>query len=271
MRDRIGNVLWGLVFIILGVGFAGNVLWHWDFELFFDGWWTLFIIIPCLISIVQRGPSTGNIVGLCIGGMLLVSEYYNIDFLWDLIFPAILIIIGISFIFRNTVRNNRNYNSNSNRNYNSNGNGNGNGAYHDASYKDSADSNLGGNNTYYKDTDYDRDFNYQKGSSSDQVSSIFTSRVVDYSNLLFTGLTVNSVFGATTVDLRTADVKDGAYIDITSLFGGVDIYVPADIEVRVQQTPIFGGVSNSAANPHISTAVINVNAVCIFGGVNIKS
>lgn len=269
MRDRLGNILWGLVFIIVGVGFAGNVLWNWDFELFFDGWWTLIIIVPCLISIIQRGPSTGNVVGIFIGGMLLVSEYYDIDFLWDLIFPAILIIIGISFIFRNSVRTNRNFNSNSNKNHNANSNGSD--AYKDASYKDGANYNTDSNTTYYKDTDYDREFNYQKGSSTDQVSSIFTSRVVDYSNLLFTGITVNSVFGATTVDLRTADIKDGAYIDITSLFGGVDIYVPADIEVRVQHTPIFGGVSNTAANPHISTAVINVNAVCIFGGVSIKS
>ena len=40
------NILWGLVLIILGLIFGGNALGITDINLFFDGWWTLFIIVP---------------------------------------------------------------------------------------------------------------------------------------------------------------------------------------------------------------------------------
>ena len=47
MKKTLTNFLWGLFFIIIGIGFLGEALNLWNFELFFPGWWTLFIIIPC--------------------------------------------------------------------------------------------------------------------------------------------------------------------------------------------------------------------------------
>ena len=45
------NVLWGMVLIILGLILGGNALGIFDINLFFDGWWTLFIIVPCFINL----------------------------------------------------------------------------------------------------------------------------------------------------------------------------------------------------------------------------
>ena len=44
------SVIWGLVFIIVGVIFGLNTLNITDINIFFDGWWTLFIIIPCCLK-----------------------------------------------------------------------------------------------------------------------------------------------------------------------------------------------------------------------------
>lgn len=60
MKKKLTNILWGLFFIIIGVGFAGNALGIWDFNLFFPGWWTLLIIIPCFISMIQSGFGVGS-------------------------------------------------------------------------------------------------------------------------------------------------------------------------------------------------------------------
>ena len=38
--DRINRILWGLVFIVLGVIIALNVFNIIDFNIFFRGWWT---------------------------------------------------------------------------------------------------------------------------------------------------------------------------------------------------------------------------------------
>lgn len=248
MRNRIGNVLWGLIFILIGVGFVGNVLWGWDFELFFSGWWTLFIIVPCGISIVQRGPGVGNMIGVCIGVLLLLSERYHMDYFGDLIVPAIFIIIGVGFLFRDNKWNKIGSNTNT---YSSN----------------STNSDNRNQNT---ERTYSKEYNYQSGNVGGQATTVLSSRVIDFSNQLFNGITLNSVLGAITLDLRNAEIKDGALIDIAAVLGGVDIVVPPDVEVRVQQVPILGGVTNKSMNGSVITATIYVNATCILGGVTIK-
>ena len=42
---KISKVLWGIVLISVGVIFALNAFGITDIEIFFDGWWTLFIIV----------------------------------------------------------------------------------------------------------------------------------------------------------------------------------------------------------------------------------
>lgn len=98
----IGNVLWGLVFVALGVIFGLNALEITDIDIFFNGWWTLFIIVPCFIDLFKDNDKTGNMIGLLIGIALLLCCQGLLEFnlLWKLTFPMILIIIGLSFIFK---------------------------------------------------------------------------------------------------------------------------------------------------------------------------
>ena len=48
--NNYSNVLWGFVLIIIGIVFGLNALDITDINIFFDGWWTLFIIVPCFID-----------------------------------------------------------------------------------------------------------------------------------------------------------------------------------------------------------------------------
>lgn len=117
MRSRFASVLWGIVFITVGVFYAGDSFNLWEFRLFFDGWWTLFIIIPCLISIVENGLGTGNVVGLTVGVLFLLSSQgiVNSRIVGKLIFPVILILIGVKIIFRDNFSKNVKKNININR------------------------------------------------------------------------------------------------------------------------------------------------------------
>lgn len=108
MRNRMGNLLWGLLLVAIGLGFAGNVFGLWNFELFFAGWWTLFIIVPCAISMVQNGVQLWNTIGLGIGVLLFISAQglFNGQLLGDLIFPIIIIAIGLSIMFKDRLSKN---------------------------------------------------------------------------------------------------------------------------------------------------------------------
>lgn len=102
---RLGSVLWGFVFILLGLIIGLNAMGITDINLFFRGWWTLLIIIPCFIGLFRNDNKTGDGIGLIIGIVLLLCTQGILEFriIGKLIFPFILIMIGISILFRDTI------------------------------------------------------------------------------------------------------------------------------------------------------------------------
>ena len=96
------SILIGVLLIALGVVFALNTLEIVNIDFFFDGWWTLFIIIPSIIGIFSDRDKTGAIIGLLIGIALLLSAQGIADTstILKLLFPAILVVIGIRIIFK---------------------------------------------------------------------------------------------------------------------------------------------------------------------------
>ena len=102
---KFGNVLWGIVLIIIGLIIGGNALGITNINIFFDGWWTLFIIVPCFIGLFTENEKTGNLIGLLMGGALLLGcqNILDFDLIWKLAFPTVLVIIGLSIIFKDAL------------------------------------------------------------------------------------------------------------------------------------------------------------------------
>jgi len=100
MKKNLGTIIIGLLFIIAGVGYSGNIIGLWEgFTILFPGWWSLFIIMPCFVSLFKYGYNSGSFIGLMVGLFFLVSSQEKFSFLWKLILPIILIIIGCVIIF----------------------------------------------------------------------------------------------------------------------------------------------------------------------------
>ena len=95
------KLAWGIAFIAVGVIFALNALEITSIDLFFDGWWTLFIIIPSFIGLFRRGDRSGSLFMLALGVTLLLAAQNVIEYamIWKLIIPVALIFIGIKIIF----------------------------------------------------------------------------------------------------------------------------------------------------------------------------
>ena len=103
--NKISNLLWGFVFIVVGVIFGLNILDITNIDIFFDGWWTLFIIIPCFIGLFKDEDRSGDLIGLIIGICLLLGCMDIVEFslIWKLMVPAILVMIGLSLIFKDAL------------------------------------------------------------------------------------------------------------------------------------------------------------------------
>ena len=99
------SILLGILLVAIGILLGGKSLGIINFDLFFDGWWTLFIIIPSFVGLCGDEKKTGNIICLTIGILLLLAAQDVIDFdiLWKLIVPIIIVAIGISMIFKDTI------------------------------------------------------------------------------------------------------------------------------------------------------------------------
>ena len=68
------KTIWGIILIAAGLLFILNtagVIPH--FNLFFDGWWSLFIIIPSFVGLLNDKDKTGPIIGLAIGVLLMLA------------------------------------------------------------------------------------------------------------------------------------------------------------------------------------------------------
>lgn len=224
----IGNVLWGIVFVLLGVIFGLNALEITNIDVFFDGWWTLFIIVPCFIDLFKDRDKTGNIIGLLIGVALLLccQDLLEFDLLWKLAFPMILIIIGCSFIFKDIL--------------------------HGKVKKEI------------------RKLNKTKKEKQEYCAT-FSEQKLDFSEEEFKGCDLTAVFGGIRCDVSDSVLHEDVVINACSIFGGIDLFVPKDVHVKVTSTSIFGGVSNKTRNgKKESKKTIYINATCLFGGVDIK-
>lgn len=225
--NNIKNILWGIILVIIGFIIGLNTIGITDIDIFFDGWWTLVIIVPCFIGLFTNKDKTGNIIGLLVGVILLLGMQNIIDFnlIWKLLLPSIIVIIGLSLIFKNT------FNSKINNEI----------------------KKLNNKNT-----------------KNNEYCATFSGQRIDFPNEEFKGATLNSVFGSITCDLREAKIKEDVVINASSVFGGIDIIVPDDVNIKIKSNSIFGGVNNKKKNNEDKKYTIYVNASCLFGGVDIK-
>ena len=97
---KFNRILWGIVLVALGTIFALNALEIANIDIFFKGWWTLFIIVPSLIGILTEKDKLGNIIALLIGvGFLLAArDVFSFSTLLKLCIPALIVLLGIRLI-----------------------------------------------------------------------------------------------------------------------------------------------------------------------------
>lgn len=90
----------------------------------------------------------------------------------------------------------------------------------------------------------------------------------------FKGGKINAVFGGGTYNLTRCKLADGVNVlDVSLIFGGVEILVPSDWQIKVEVDSILGGFSDKGAgyisNPQ-STGTLIIRGTAIFGGGELK-
>ncbi len=95
------NIIIGAIFVLVGALLFGSIFELWSFDLFFDGWWTLFILIPSVVGLFQK-QWISSILGIIIGVLLLLASNGTIE--WSMVgrafLPVVFIMVGLSIILK---------------------------------------------------------------------------------------------------------------------------------------------------------------------------
>lgn len=225
---RVNQVLWGIILIGVGLLLGLNAFGITNVEIFFDGWWTLFIIVPCAMGLIFGNDRSGSLIGLCIGVFLLLccQDILDFDMMWKLLLPAIIVLLGIKLII---------------------------GSF------------------FEKDTEERLKRIKDENGFVSHGTAIFSGDELDFSSEVFQGAELTAVFGGVECDLRNAVIEQDCVIQATAIFGGIDIFVPNNINIKTSSISIFGGLTNASGNVRDESApTLYIKGICIFGGVDIK-
>lgn len=226
MKDYTKYII-GFLLIFIGLILGLNAFGITNINLFFSGWWTLFIIIPSLVGLINDKEKTSSLIFLIIGVWLFLAERDLIEYelLIKLLLPVILISIGLLLVFKDVL-----------------------------SINGKEIKKINANNK-----------------ESNNYIAVFGSQDLKFEDEKAENLDLKSLFGGIKLDLRDAKIERDIVINTLSVFGGIDIYVPDDVKVKVSSTPFFGGVEVKRKKQSSKKEItIYLNSVCIFGGVDVK-
>ena len=97
------NLFWGIVLIVVGILFLVRNMNWWNFSIFFRGWWTLFLIVPSIISLVRKESMGTSFLILVLGVLMLLASQNVIEWstIWKVFLPIIIMVVGLLIIFGN--------------------------------------------------------------------------------------------------------------------------------------------------------------------------
>ena len=219
------SVILGIFIIAAGVLFALNALEITDWNLFFDGWWTLLIIVPCAVGLFTERDKIGCVVGVAFGVVLLLAcqGVFDFSWVWKLLVPALIVVTGARIVIK---------------------------AFTGEREKTETPQADAGNKR--------------------RAIALFSGNDVRCSGEPFEGGSFTAIFGGIECDLREAVIEKDCAINVYAIFGGVDIFVPENVKVRMDACSIFGDVTDKSADaPNCPT--VYVKGLCLFGGVEVKT
>lgn len=99
------QIISGLLFLGIGIGYLGRALNVWEFTIFFPGWWSLFLILVALYHMLGYGIHFADLFLACIGVYFLLeaNDIVTIHLTFPFLIGVCCIWIGLKVIFARRV------------------------------------------------------------------------------------------------------------------------------------------------------------------------
>ncbi|MCF8305284.1 MAG: cell wall-active antibiotics response protein [Ignavibacteriales bacterium] len=231
-------------YLLIGIGvlfFFDNLdLFNIDLSDMIFSFPTILIIIGGIILINTSGRSNFGVLLVSVGLLFHVVDYLNYPFgeFLSEYWPIIIIVIGLYTLFKK---------------------------------------NDGGRGKY---TEQDKEFTESTSEDFqdyiDEVS-VFSSKKTIIKSQNFRGGKTFTLFASTQLDFYDCDIAQGEHeLNITTIFGGTEIWIPEGFKIVVNVNSIFGGVDDKRYRKESSVSeetkgTLYITGLCLFGGCELKS
>ncbi len=242
-----GGVIILAVGVILLLNQTGSILFpHWLFT-----WPVLLIVVGFYIGARHNFHRGGWPIMMLVGAIFLSEDFFPNLNLSEYIWPIVIIGIGLLIILRPKRR-----------------------YWH------------GHDKAYWKSQKWQWKGQYKYGQQAPSEAPVSGDDYIDSVSVFggvhkvivskdFKGGDIVNIFGGAEINLTQADIKGKVELEVTQIFGGTKIIVPADWEVQSKMVvSIFGGVEdkrNPATTKHNPDKILVIDGTCIFAGIDIIS
>lgn len=245
---RRGKIAGGLAIIFFGTVYLLEQLGY-HTPSYLLSWQMILIVIGIVVLIKHKFRKFHGYLLILIGQLSLLAEWYPNLINGKIIFPIVLIFVGICIVFSKNKRCGRN-----NRRH----------RFSKENWKHIQEAHKRGYGAY----------NYSEDDFIDSVSFFggITKTVVSKN---FKGADIVSFFGGTDVNLSQADFQDRIVVDVTNVFGGTTLTIPNNWEVISEVASIFGSFEDKRPqhqrDANEERKVLILRGTCMFGGIEVNS
>jgi hypothetical protein len=114
----------------------------------------------------------------------------------------------------------------------------------------------------------------QSGEDVLEIISVFGGNKKNVISKNFKGGETVSCFGGTELNLTQADFTGTAVLEMTQVFGGAKLIIPANWKIQSEIVSVFGGLDDKRPltnEPHDPNKTLKLIGTSVFGGIEIKS
>lgn len=242
---RRGKVAGGLLLATIGALFLGRELGA-DLPAWLFTWKSLLIGIGVLGFIKHGFKRLGWLIPLLAGSAFLIADQYPELALRPLLWPLILILLGLVIAFKPR-----------------------------RNFKDQYMRKMRDRNRHFEKK-YEDWKGCTSGAQEDFIDSTSVMGGVQ-KNILsknFKGGDITNVFGGTEINLSQADFEGRVTLEITQVFGGTKLVIPANWEIQSSSmVTVMGSVEDKRALdvPTDPGKVLVLNGTTFMGGIEIRT
>ena len=251
-----GGMIIGLCVIAVGVLF---LLRNVGILYFDDIWqyWPVILIVVGLSKLANTHSASQVTSGLIIGGLGTIFLLRNLGYIygdiWQYIWPGVLIAVGLSILVKHLE-----------------GRGQEDGRGQAAS---PGSSTSGPGNPFPPFSGFAAS---SSRSNSLHIETVFHGTRQKVESQEFEGGKITVVFGGAEIDLRGAGTKlEEVTIKAESVFGGIELWVPAHWQTIVRGTGVFGGFEDktwpAAPGTQAKAPRLVITGAAVFGSVIVKN